>query len=978
VSDDNPLPDPLPALQLNAPTHAPSFDDVYGTTGRPTQSTPPARILPPPPPPYNHAHSANTSSRARLPSDQDIIREKTMAGVPTWPPNLRLSLNANNWLEWSRELINGLKMAQLHVYPLGLLSCPSQHTDRISHRNWRGNNQMVLGYIATHIFPAESQHIANCATSADAYQSLRQRHEKRGGLKQTQLIQQLMHVKFDRSLVNSDHIMTHVHDIVYHVEQIGHVDVAKLACLFIVHGLRTTHPSVHEALAPELKDGTITLDSLEQELNYQYDLESSTNPDLLAFPSMSPILPQLPLSSVQSSPSSPNVALPASLPPWANICPNCKRHGHSIEFCIVKGGHMEGRTAAEAIAAQCTAGLLPRIRVTPSFPPSTDSPIQLERDGSITIGGTRYNLTRQPTLAPATASIAEVEIDAAMTAADQGEYSDWGLNNGNPGWGSTDGTFDTASFLLATINPDTVPTGDVALIAHRDHDSPLYLDSGASAHISCVLTDFHNFSKMEPRAITGVGNSTVFATGMGTIEISIPDSSTSLILRNVLYAPDAGIRLISISRLDESGHRLDFVDGRCIISDHASGATIADCPKNLIRLYVLPGSIRSFHHSPPSHSFPLSPRRLNVPTPALIATPDLETWHRRLGHANFQTVLDMTRSTHITGMPVNTSTAPQTCDACIRSKQTHHPVPKTREGQKATRRLERIFVDLTGPQSVVSRAGCSYIMNIIDDYSGYHWTRLLKAKSEAARELREWLLIAENQSRERLCYLVTDNGELCSGDMARWCAERGITHQLTAPYTSAQNGRVERLHRTLMNKAHTMCLSCNAPLNLWDEFILTASYLSTLTVSKALDGRSPFELWFGFPPSLAHLREIGCRTFVFIHGVNPKIAARSVEGTLIGYAANAKAYRCWFRDSGRVVDSFHVSFIEHLDSQPLVSPLTGDSNSVPPAGESTNTPTSATPPAIDGDSSSPVGGTASLPTPSGTDTDDAPRRSACG
>jgi hypothetical protein len=109
---------------------------------------------------------------------------------------------------------------------------------------------------------------------------------------------------------------------------------------------------------------------------------------------------------------------------------------------------------------------------------------------------------------------------------------------------------------------------------------------------------------------------------------------------------------------------------------------------------------------------------------------------------------------------------------------------------------------------------------------------------------------------------------------------------------------MERLHRTLMNKARAMRLSCDAPLNLWDKFILTVSYLSTLTVSKALDGWSPFELWFGFPPSLAHLREISCCAFIFIHGANPKIAARSMEGTLIGYVANAKAYRCWFRDSG--------------------------------------------------------------------------------
>jgi hypothetical protein len=88
--------------------------------------------------------------------DLDIIKEKTMASIPPWLQTLCLSLMANNWLEWSCELLNGLKMAQLHIYPLGILSCPNQHTDCISHCNWRGNDQMVLGYINSHIFASVS------------------------------------------------------------------------------------------------------------------------------------------------------------------------------------------------------------------------------------------------------------------------------------------------------------------------------------------------------------------------------------------------------------------------------------------------------------------------------------------------------------------------------------------------------------------------------------------------------------------------------------------------------------------------------------------------------------------------------------------------------------------------------------------------------------------------------------------------------
>ena len=386
----------------------------------------------------------------------------------------------------------------------------------------------------------------------------------------------------------------------------------------------------------------------------------------------------------------------------------------------------------------------------------------------------------------------------------------------------------------------------------------------------------------------------VSAIGLSTVRILIPNTSACLCLWNVLYVPDAGVRLISISQLDDSGHQLSFAGGCCTVLDCSSGRMLAECAQNSSHLYVLPGFIQS-----PSLFLSLSPPSATpcVALPTLSATLNLETWHQHLGHANFRTILDMARSEVVTGMPANLSHAPQACDACICGKQTHQPVPKSREGRKAERLLGRVFVDLTRPQSIASRSGCLYIMNIIDDCSSYHWTRLLKTKAEALQALQDWLLAAENQSGEKLCYLVTDNSELCSNEIAQWCSERGIIHQFTTPYTSAQNSHVERLHHTLMNKARAMRLSCNAPLHLWDQFILTSSYLSNLTASKAMNGRTPHELWFGTHPSLTHLHKIGCRTYVLNSAANPKIAAKSVECTLVGYSLNAKSYRCWHRES---------------------------------------------------------------------------------
>ena len=172
-----------------------------------------------------------------------------------------------------------------------------------------------------------------------------------------------------------------------------------------------------------------------------------------------------------------------------------------------------------------------------------------------------------------------------------------------------------------------------------------------------------------------------------------------------------------------------------------------------------------------------------------------------------------------------------------------------------------------------------------------------------------------------------------------------------------------------------MCLSCNAPLNLWDEFILTSSYLSNLTTSKAANGRTPHELWFGICPSLTHLREIGCCAYVFINMANSKIAAKSVECMLVDYASNAKAYQCWHRESGQIVDSHHVTFVEHLHNQPCV-PRTGvPADPMPHVGEGVTAPISALLLAGDDNTLPPLGGTAQPPAPTCVGLDELPRHS---
>jgi len=224
------------------------------------------------------------------------------------------------------------------------------------------------------------------------------------------------------------------------------------------------------------------------------------------------------------------------------------------------------------------------------------------------------------------------------------------------------------------------------------------------------------------------------------------------------------------------------------------------------------------------------------------------------------------------GMRVDLSHVPPICEACILGKQTHTSIPKERQGEKSIRRLQKIFVDLAGKQACVSATGNLYNMSIIDDYSSYIWAIPLKAKDDAFPALSAWKELTEAETGEKVGIIQVDHGELDSSKTQAWCNTNGITLCFTAPYSSAMNGHVERVHRTVANKGRAMRADSGLPANLWDQFWVTAAYLHARTSSRLLNHKTPFELFYLRKPDLNHLREIGCKAFVFIlNKHNPKI-----------------------------------------------------------------------------------------------------------
>ena len=348
------------------------------------------------------------------------------------------------------------------------------------------------------------------------------------------------------------------------------------------------------------------------------------------------------------------------------------------------------------------------------------------------------------------------------------------------------------------------------------------LDSGATCHISPNASDFQSLHPITPHPIKGLGGVSIDAVATGTIELNCQGGK--LILQKAFYVPKSSVCLISVFLLNNpssGGHySTHFYSQSVYITDHGNSIIAQGTAMTNRKLYALSHFTMHVNSTTRAHSY----------AHYTTYSPDVDSWHKHLGHCNTETIIQMAHSHAAEGMPIDLSIAPPKCESCILGKQTQRAVPKVQEGAKAGVPLERIYVDLTGPMSIPSYTGRLYSMNIIDDFSNFIWSLPLHSKSEASTVFKHWLTTVQLHTPHKLKHLISDNGELTSIQVRDICAEHGILHHFTAPYTSAQNGHAERLHHTLMDKARAMRIACKAPINMWDKFCATSAYLTNADI----------------------------------------------------------------------------------------------------------------------------------------------------
>jgi hypothetical protein len=176
---------------------------------------------------------------------------------------------------------------------------------------------------------------------------------------------------------------------------------------------------------------------------------------------------------------------------------------------------------------------------------------------------------------------------------------------------------------------------------------------------------------------------------------------------------------------------------------------------------------------------------------------------------------------------------------------------------------------------------------------------------------------AQNEFGLRIKKIRSDNGtEFKNSQIEGFLVEEGIKHEFSSPYTPQQNGVVERKNITLLDMARTMLDEYKTPDRFWAEAINTACYSINQLYLHRIHKKTSYELLTGKKPNVSYFIVFGSKCFILIKiGRNFKFAPKAIEGFLLGYDSNTRAYRFFNKSTGFVEVSCDIVFDETNGSQ---------------------------------------------------------------
>ncbi|CAG8681828.1 11691_t:CDS:1, partial [Acaulospora colombiana] len=183
-------------------------------------------------------------------------------------------------------------------------------------------------------------------------------------------------------------------------------------------------------------------------------------------------------------------------------------------------------------------------------------------------------------------------------------------------------------------------------------------------------------------------------------------------------------------------------------------------------------------------------------------------------------------------------------------------------------------------------------------------------------------------------------GEYSSKALENFCKDHGISLERTIRDTPQQNGVAERFNRTLAEAVTSMLSQSKLPPSFWADAVGAYTHIHNRLPSHSRGNKTPYEMWNGKIPSVAHIRVWGCLAHVHLQKDQRKqLEPHSRRCVFIGYPIDYKGWRFLdlktrreFISDSAVFDEDQLPGLTHTDIPfPSPSSTTNTSNPTTPA-----------------------------------------------
>jgi len=304
---------------------------------------------------------------------------------------------------------------------------------------------------------------------------------------------------------------------------------------------------------------------------------------------------------------------------------------------------------------------------------------------------------------------------------------------------------------------------------------------------------------------------------------------------------------------------------------------------------------------------------------------EAELWHRRFNHLGIDNLKQAAKM--VNGMPSSLADAERVagpvCVPCVDGTMVQAPHPRS---CTKTTKCELVPTDVGGPLTE-SLGGSIYLITALKDSTGFITATPIKTKGMASQVLKTRIKQLETLTGVHVKRVRHDGAkEYLTHDLKAWYEDKGITSEMTAPYKAQQNGKAERVNRTLMERVRAALLDAGAEEELWAEALASVVHVLNWSPKAGLDV-TPLEALTGRRPNVSGFRVWGSRAWA----LNPKKQQRKLEprtdvGRFVGYTVGEKAYRILEDGTNKVFERRDVL----MEEKPAKADSSGDGSSAGP------------------------------------------------